>query len=131
MKFPIINISIEKWHYEDLMEYVCYDEFIYTDKESVFEKYYKDKLFCDENGQIFKAIGKAEMTENWRNWLRFIPNVWKTKIVFKNMYKEMSVEELRTLLLERISELEEDDFTLQWKVDIENAKTHSELINDK
>ena len=131
MTFPIIDISTKKWNYEDLMEYVCYDEYIYSNKESVFEKYYKDKLFCDVNGKIYKAIGKAEMTEKWRNWLRFIPNVWKTKIVFKNMYKEMPVEELRTFLLERISDLKQDDFTRQWKVDVQKAKTHSELINDK
>ena len=130
MTFPIIDISTEKWNYEDLMEYVCHDDYIYTNKESIFESYYKNKLFCDGNGQIYKAIGKAEMTEKWRNWLQFIPNVWKTKIVFKKTYKEMSVEELRTFLLARISELEKDDFTREWKVHIQKAKTHSELIND-
>lgn len=130
MTFPIIDISTEKWNYEDLMEYVCHDEYIYTNKESVFEKYYKNKMFCDGNGQIYKVLGKAEMTENWRNWLRFIPNVWKTKIIFKKIYKEMTVEELRTFLLERISELKQDDFTREWKLHIQKAKTHSELIND-
>ena len=124
MKFPIIDIS-EKWNDEDP---TVYDEYIYTDEKATFDKYFKNKIFCDGNGQIFKAVGKSKMTEKWRNWLRIIPNVWKTKIVFENMHKEMSVEELRTILLQRISELEQDEITRKWKVNIQNAKTHTQLI---
>ncbi len=129
MIFPIIDISTKKWKEEDLMEYICFDEYIYTNKDSVFQKYFNNKLFCDGEGQIYKVIGKAKMTEKWRNWLYFIPNVWKTKIVFKKTYDEMSVEELRTFLLERVSELEQNNFTSQWKTNLINAKSYSQLIN--
>ena len=71
------------------------------------------------------------MTESWRNWLRFIPNVWKTKIIFQNTNKEMDIEQLRNYLLERISDLAQDDFTREWKADVRKAKTHAELINDR
>ena len=126
MEFPIINISPEKWNDEDP---TFYDEYIYTDKKSTFDKYFKNKIFCDGNGQLFKAIGKSKMTEKWRNWFRIIPNVWKTKIIFENMHKEMSVDELRTFLLQRISELELNEITREWKINIQNAKTHSQLIS--
>ena len=126
MEFPIIDISPEKWNDEDP---TVYDEYIYTDKKSTFDKYIKNKIFCDGNGQLFKAIGKSKMTEKWRNWFRIIPNVWKTKIIFENMHKEMSVEELRTFLLQRLSELELNEITREWKINIQNAKTHSQLIS--
>jgi hypothetical protein len=129
MTFPAIDISTKKWIIDDLMEYVLHDEFIYTRKDSVFQKYYKDRLFCDGKGKIFKAVRKTEMTENWRNWLRFIPNVWKTKVVFHNTNKEMNLNDLQNYLLERISDLEQNDFTRKWKKDVLNAKTYSELIN--
>ena len=39
MKFPIINISVEKWNdNEDMSEYISYDKFIYTNEDSVFDK---------------------------------------------------------------------------------------------
>lgn len=131
MKFPIINISYEKWNSEDLMEYVCYDEFIYTKKDSLFDKFYKNKFFCDGNGKIFKAVKKAEMTESWRNWFKFIPNVWKTKIVFVKMNDQMSLEKLRSYVLDRISGLEENEFTQEWKETVLKASNYSELICGK
>jgi len=131
MTFPAIDISTKKWNYEDILEYIIYDEYIYTNKESVFLKYYKNRLFCDGKGKIYKAIRKAEMTENWRNWLRFIPNVWKTKIIFQYTNEEMDLELLRNYLLDRISDLEKDDFTREWKNDVKKAKSHSEIINDR
>ena len=131
MTFPAIDISTKKWVIDDLIEYVIYDEYIYTNKESIFQKYYKDRLFCDGKGRIFKAVKKEEMTESWRNWLRFIPNVWKTKIIFQNTNEEMDIELLRNYLLERISDLEQNDFSREWKADVRRARSHAELINDR
>ena len=131
MTYPIINISIEKWNDEDLMDYITFDKFIYTNKDSIFNKLYRDKLFCDCNGQVFKAIKKAELTQKWRNWLRFIPNVWKREIIFEKTNKNLTVDELKNYILARISELNKTDYRKKWIADIENAKTHSELINGK
>ena len=85
MRFPILNISTERWSDEDLMDYISFDEFIYTKKDFYFDEFYKDKLFCDCNGFVYKAIAKEDMTQKWRNWLRFLPNVWKTKIILYNL----------------------------------------------
>ena len=128
MTFPALAISTKKWITDDLMDYILWDEYIYTNKESVFQKYYKDNLFCDGEGKIYKAIRKNEVTENWRNWLRFIPNVWKTTIIFQDMNEEMSVEQLRNYILERISDLKQDTSTREWKINVQKATTHAELI---
>ena len=131
MTFPILNISSEKWKNEDLMDYIVFDEFIYTNKDSIFNELYKDKLFCDCNGRVFKAIKKAELTQKWRNWFRFIPNVWKREVIFEPIHKKLSVDELRNYLLERVSELENNELSFKWKAELKNAKTYSELINGK
>ncbi len=142
MTFPAIDISVKKWSYEDLMEYVIYEDYIYTSKDSIFKKYYQDHLFCDSMGKIYKAIKKEEMTENWRNWLRFIPNVWKTKIIFQNTDDLMSLEELKSFIIKRISDLndnqkneqwkadsEQYEILSSWKADVQKAKNHTELIS--
>ena len=128
MTFPLLNITPECWTYENLIDYVIFDEFIYTDKDSVFMELYKDKLFCDCNGKIFKAVKKAELTEKWRNWLKFIPNIWKREIIFQPTGENWTVEELRNYLLNRVSELKTNEQTEKWKSQLKKAKNHSELI---
>lgn len=131
MIFPALNISVKKWLSDDVAEYVIYDDYIYTSNESEFTKFYKNQLYCDGEGDIYKVVEKAEMKESWRNWFRFLPNVWKTKIVFENVNQRMDLEVLRNYLLERISDLEQNDFTKEWKSDIVKAKNHATLINDR
>ena len=134
MKFPIINISTEKWKEEYIDSYVSFDKFIYTDKDLIFKELYKDKVFCDCNGEIFKAIKKAELAEKWRYWLKFIPNIWKKEIIFEHTNKSLTVDELRNHLITRIAELSSselnlNEFSQKWKVALIKAKTHYELIN--
>ncbi|WP_420571236.1 hypothetical protein [Kordia sp.] len=109
MTFPAINIALKKWNIEDLedyaFEFTLYDDYIHHKDESYFIEYFKNGLFCDAEGKLFKMVAKAEMTQKWRNWLQFIPGVWKTKVIFKDTYQKISVEELRTYLLARLSEL--------------------------
>lgn len=127
--FPIVNISIKKWRDKRVVKYLRFDEYTRTYNNSLFKKYYKNKLFCDSEGFIYQAIKKEKMKEKWRNWFRFIPNVWKTKIIYKPTGKEMKLEDLRKLLLDRISHLSENHYTRMWKDKIKKAKTHYELIN--
>ena len=128
MTFPLLNISTKKWNSEDLTDYILFDEFIYTDKEAIFNELYRDKLFIDCNGRIYKALKKAELTETWRNWLRFIPNIWKREVLFRPTGDSWTVDELRNYLLERVSELKADKHTYEWKAQLKRAKNHSELI---
>ncbi|CAL2076517.1 hypothetical protein [Tenacibaculum sp. 190524A02b] len=131
MVFPLLNISTKKWNSEDINNYIILDKFIYTDKESIFNELYKNKLFIDCNGQIFKAIRKEELTDKWRNWLRFIPNIWKCEIHFKTTGENWTVNQLRNYLLERISDLKPTKHTEKWKSDLMNAKNYTELIYGK
>lgn len=132
MNFPLINISVKKWHKDaDVLEFILFDKFIYTDKDCVFEELYKWKSFCDGDGFVYKAIKKEEQIEKWRNWLRFIPNVWRKEIIFKKTGEKLTVEELRQYLLDRVSDLSKTDFRDEWINELRIAKTHFELINGK
>lgn len=128
MTFPLLNISTKKWNSEDLTDYILYDEFIYTDREAIFNELYRNKLFIDCNGRIYKALKKAELAEKWRNWLRFIPNIWKREVIFKSTGDNWTIEELRKFLLERVSELKVDEQINEWKAQLKRAKNYSELI---
>ena len=128
MTFPLLNISAKKWDSEDLTDYIIFDKFIYTDKESIFNELYRDKLFIDCDGRIYKAFKKAELTEKWRNWLRFIPNVWKREVLFRKTGENWTTDELRSYLLKQVSELKNDKHTEKWKTQLKKAKNHSELI---
>ncbi|MXS70465.1 hypothetical protein GSF70_04470 [Flavobacteriaceae bacterium W22] len=129
MNFPIINISAEKWDAEYLLEYIIFDEFIYSDNESIFNQFYRNQHFIDCDGNIFIPVGKYELQGKWRHWLRFIPNVWKREIIFQSTGKSWSVEKLRKYLIDRVSELEKDKHSEKWLSDLRAAKNHSELIN--
>ena len=129
MNFPLLNISAKKWNSEDLTDYILFNKFIYTKKESTFNELYKDKLFIDCDGRIYKAIKKAELTQKWRNWFRFIPNIWKREILFTDTGTHWSVDELRIYLLKCVSELKTDQHTEKWICDLKRAKNYIELIN--
>ena len=44
MIFPILNISEKTWNSDDLTDYILFDKFIYTDRESIFYELYKNKF---------------------------------------------------------------------------------------
>lgn len=129
MKFPIINISEAHWSSPELLEYVLFDEFIYTDNASVFEKYLQSKAFCDCNGEIYYVKSKALPFERWRKFFRFFPNVYRVKLNFEQTAKRISLEDLKAYLLERVGELEEDEFRNRWMLQLKAATSYEELIN--
>jgi len=128
MNFPLINVSKKVWSWHSAMEYLLQDEYIYTAKESYYEEYLQAQLFCDCNGNIFKVVDKVPPTEGWRKALRFLPNVYKTKIIFERTGKKMEVEELRNYLLEHVGKMPKNDFRSEWLLALQKAKNHEELI---
>lgn len=74
------------------------------------------------------CVAKAEMTQKWRNWLRFLPNVWKTKAIYKDTHQVMSIEELRIHVLERLLDLEQDEIIEEWRQDVKKAKSYAQLM---
>lgn len=129
MKFPLLNISEQKWKDDDfLLDYFLLDEFIYNDSKVVFQEYFKVHSFCDCFGEIYKVKCKVPPKEWWRRVFKFIPNVYKIELRFERTGNKMSVYELKTYLIDRIKDLSENEFTKNWIEQIKQAKNHEEII---
>ena len=91
MKFPLLNVTDKNWNEVfDLTVFVLFDRYIYKDKEVLFHKYYKNKIYCDADGKLYKVIDSCPPTEFWRNILKFIPNVFRVTLTFESLDKFVS-----------------------------------------
>jgi hypothetical protein len=129
MKFPIINISESYWSYDDLMEYIRFNEYFYSSNQRLFERYALNKVFCDCDGQVYQVIGKIPPTQVWRKAFKFIPNVYKEKLVFQKTGRKLELDELRDYLISRVHDLSQNDFTREWVVFLKNALSYEQVIN--
>jgi glutamate mutase epsilon subunit len=125
----MINISDKNWDKEDdLTVYMLFDEFIYTKIEDLFKQYYKDKEFCDCQGNVFKVVDRRLPVSFWRSFFRFLPNVYKVELSFIQESKKVTLDELRTFLLERLDEINTNDFVPKWIDSVKKANSYKELL---
>lgn len=132
MKYPMINISDKNWDKEDdLTVYMLFDEFIYTNQEDLFRQYYKDKEFCDCQGNVFKVVDRRPPVSFWRNFFRFLPNVYKVELSFIQENKKVTLDDLRTFMLERLDEINTNDFVPKWFDSVKKANSYKELLDSE
>ncbi len=130
--FPMLNISDKNWGKADnLTEYMLFDKFIYTNREDLFRQYYKDKDFCDCQGNIFKVVDKRPPVSFWRNFFRFLPNVYKVELHFIHENKKFTLEDLRTFILSRLDEINTNQFVGKWIEHVQKAKSHAEILDSE
>lgn len=129
MNFPMLNVTNKNWGNEsDPSVFVLFDTFLYKSDEDFFREYYKDNLFCDSTGDLYKVTGKTAPTQAWRQLLRFIPNVYKMELQLKKVNRRMELEKLRQFMLDRINQFELTDFDKKWIKHVEQAPNHYEII---
>ncbi len=131
MKYPAFNISEKSWKGKELEldAYFLFNEFNYNNKTKTFEKYFLNKKVCDSNGKVYRIKGRKLPNSIWRRIFSFLPNVFKCEYITERINEELTLDNLRNYLLDRISELEENDFSQKWKTDVRKAKTYEELMN--
>lgn len=130
MKFPLQNISKSNLRDEDPLNYILFDQFIYTDSEIFHNEYLKNQSFCDCLGDIYTIKNISLPTEWWRKAFKFLPNVYKVELIFQITGKRIKVDELKDYMIERIREMSRTDrFNIKWINYIRNAKTHKEIID--
>jgi len=128
MHFPLLNISEISWTDNDLEAYLLVDEFIYTDNKVFWNTFIRDKAFCDCKGNLYVVSKQTPPTSWWRSFFKWLPNVYKIQLTFKNTRKRMELEELRQYLLARIHDLSDSEFRTNWIQFVRQAKSHEELI---
>lgn len=125
----MINIGSETWSKEKYFDsLVLWDSYIYTKNEEFILNCISDKTFCDCKGNIYKVFDLVVPTSLWRKALSFLPNIYKTEIKLKRTGENMSVDQLRTLMLDRLRELPPDEFYNQIKKDIKLSDSFVKLI---
>ena len=129
MEFPLINISQILWEDEFIIDYIVFDEYYYSENNKYFNKLFLNKKFCASDGKIYIAKGLIPPQETWRKVLKFLPDVYKSKIIFERTEKEISMEELRKYLLKKVQTLSDSESKTTWIQDLKKAKNHYELIN--
>lgn len=110
------------------MEYVAYNDYIYTHNDIYFQKYYLHQQFCDCTGELFEVVGKTPPKSWWRRTFRFLPNVYREKLIHKSV-GHMDLERLRAFLHKQVSGMAQSDFDQEWLNHINKAQTHRELID--
>lgn len=131
IEFPIIRINSHTW--QDGEESIpLFDEFIYTSSKEIFDEFYLNKEFADCKGEVYKIIDRVLPTSFWRNLLRFLPGVYKVKLIFRKANKRLELEELKRDLIQGIMRFEttdSDEFTKKWIIQIKNSKNIREIID--
>ena len=130
MNFPLINISEPTWNDDklDIVALIVFDPYAYTERPSFYDRYMVGKSFCDCNGEIFIYKKRILPESWWRKTFKFLPNVYKVKLIFESTGKTISVDELRNYLIERIAGLPESQFNKKWIDDLKAANTHEDII---
>ena len=100
---------------------MLFDEFIYTNREDLFRQYYKDKEFCDCQGNVFKVVDKRPPVSFWRNFFQFLPNIYKVELRFIQENKKLTIDDLRDFILNRLEEINTNDFVPKWIDSVKNA----------
>ena len=123
--FALINVSDFQWLPEDLMEYIMHNEYFYSSKEEVYDKYCKQQHFCDCDGNVFMIVGRTLPTQWWKYIFRFLPGIYRQTLHFEHV-GSMSLEELKAYIIAQISRF---DDTKWWVENVSEAKTYYEVIH--
>ncbi len=129
MDYPLINISQKYWVFEDMMEYILYDDFICTTDQSYHHQYLLNKKFCDSKGEIYQLIELEFPKSGWRKALKFLPNTYKITFKFHKTGEHISVAELQNHLLEKAAQLKDSDFKTEYISSLQKGTTHFQLIS--
>lgn len=131
--YPIIRINSHTWLDEE-EAIPLFDGFIYTAKKGIFIDYYLNKEFADCKGEIYKVIDRIPPTSFWRNLLRFLPGVYKMKLIFRKTDRRIELEELKNDIIQGILRFDTADtkeITEKWIEEIKNSENIKEVLSGK
>ncbi|MFQ6603196.1 hypothetical protein [Flavobacterium sp. C3NV] len=122
--FPVLDISINEWNLENVSEIIFYDVYFCNKSYDLFEKLRLSHKIIDSKGAIYKIIRLEKRKCNWRTF--FVKS--KYEMIFEVLDETVNLDDLRDLMLTRISDLEVNDYKLKWVENIKKAKNFKELI---
>lgn len=130
IEFPILRINSKSWKdQEDLMP--LFDGYIYTSSDQVYYDYVHEKEFTDCKGDIYKVTGRVFPVSFWRRLFRFLPNVYKVKLIFIETGRKIELADFKTDLIAGIKRFDTTDTVEtsdQWISQIQESKSIKEIL---
>lgn len=123
MKFPILNISIRSLNSNFIEVLHIGDYWDYPNYKHIFDRYYLHHEYVDQQGQIFRLIGKSKS-----NIINRILHFKSEQLYFEDTHKSIDFDELKDLLLRRYDTLDEEIFRSVLMRLTQQAKSVKDLI---
>lgn len=125
ISFPVLDISINEWNLENINEIIFYDIYFRNKSYDLFEKLRLNHTIIDSNGTIYRIIRLEKRNCKWMTF--FVKS--KYEMIFEVLDEKANLDDLRNLMLNRISDLEVNDYKLRWVENIKKTKNFKELIS--
>jgi hypothetical protein len=99
------------------------DEQFYSTIEK-FKKYLLNHIVVDSNGKKYRAVNLI----SYSSWRQIIPFIAKGKVKYESLESNLSVDELRKVLLNKLDESNNQEELVEWRTKIIKAKDYQELF---
>jgi hypothetical protein len=99
------------------------DEQFYSTSEK-FKKYLLNHIVVDSNGKKYRAVNLI----SYSSWRQIIPFIAKGKVKYESLESNLSVDELRKVLLNKLDESNNQEELVEWRTKIIKAKDYQELF---
>jgi len=121
--FPILNISLTSLNLQNLENIHIGDLWDYPRDNSIFDKYYLNQEYVDQNGCIFKLTGKTKP-----NFIHAIIHFNKCELELEYTGQSIDFIKLKEFVIQRYETLE-DDFDKSVLIKLASqSNTFKELI---
>ncbi|MBS7256140.1 hypothetical protein [Flavobacterium branchiicola] len=124
ISFPVLDISINELNVENVSEIIFYDIYYRNKSYDLFEKLRLNHKVIDSKGAIFKII-KLQKSE--RSWISFFGKL-KDEMIFELLEEPINLDDLKDLMVNRIDNLESNDYKFKWIENVKKAQNFNELI---
>lgn len=125
MEFPIIDITSRKLEDPDGHPLLL-DEYIH--KKGPFETHFKNRFYCDCNGQVYQAIDHIVQKKIRGGFFSFLPVVYIDYLVFQKVEMKLVVEQLRSFALDYIKGYQDDKSKRDLIDRVKTAKDIREIL---
>ncbi|MEN2412935.1 hypothetical protein [Flavobacterium mesophilum] len=124
INFPVLDISINEWNLENVSEIIFDDIYFYSNSYDLFERFRLNHKIVDAKGTIFKIV---RLQKKERNWMSFFVRP-KHEMIFELTEEKIDLKDLKDFMLQRINNLESNEYKFKWMENIKKANNFDELI---
>ncbi|WP_445457004.1 hypothetical protein [Flavobacterium sp. HNIBRBA15423] len=124
IQFPVLDISISDWNGEIINEIIFYDLYFYNSSNTIFKNLRYNHEIVDCKGNLYKIIGIKES----KGWRKVFPCFSKREMKIENLNKNITLKDLKDLMLAKIYKLDSNQFKEEWIENIKKANTFEEVI---